>query len=45
VRAKLDVTSPGSDLFRDWSCDSTNAERVRRNGAIHLATAERQSRP
>jgi hypothetical protein len=45
VRAKLDVTSPGSDLFRDWNCDSTNAERVRRNGAIHLATAERQGRP
>lgn len=45
VRAKLEVTSPGSDLFRDWSCDGSNAERVRRNGAVHLATAESQGRP
>ncbi len=45
VRAKLDVTSPGSDLFRDRNCDGSHAERVRRNGAIHLATAERQGRP
>jgi hypothetical protein len=45
VRAKLEVTSPGSDLFRDWRCQDAQAERVRRNGAIHLATAEHQSRP
>jgi hypothetical protein len=45
VRAKLEVTRPGSELFRDWRCPDGQAERVRRNGALHLATAERQSRP
>lgn len=43
VKAKMEVTSPGSDIFEDWSCDVGHADRIRRNGAIHLATAQRQS--
>jgi len=43
VKAKMEVTSPGSDVFEDWSCASGNAERTRRNGAVHLATAQRQT--
>ncbi|UPY39033.1 transglycosylase [Sediminicoccus sp. KRV36] len=43
VKAKMEVTSPGSDVFDDWSCNTGHAERTRRNGAVHLATAQRQT--
>jgi hypothetical protein len=43
VKAKMEVTSPGSDVFSDWSCNDGNADRTRRNGAVHLATAQRQT--
>jgi hypothetical protein len=43
VRAKLEVTSPGSDIFDHWRCDGAGADRVRRTAAIHLATAERHA--
>lgn len=44
VKAKMEVTSPGSDVFEDWNCNTSIADRTRRNGAVHLATAERQAR-
>jgi hypothetical protein len=40
VRAKLEVTNPRADLFDNWSCGQSAS--VRRNGEIHLATAESQ---
>jgi hypothetical protein len=43
VKAKLEITSPGSDIFDHWRCDGASAERVRRTAAIHLATAERHA--
>ena len=43
VKAKMEVTSPGSDIFEDWNCASGLADRTRRNGEIHLATAQRQT--
>jgi hypothetical protein len=43
VKAKMDVTSPGSDIFEDWNCASGLADRTRRNGEVHLATAQRQT--
>jgi len=44
VKAKLEVTSPGSDMFDDFTCAADNANRTRRNGAIHLASAQRNTR-
>ncbi|MBX9749784.1 MAG: hypothetical protein K5Q68_09240, partial [Roseococcus sp.] len=44
VKAKMEVTSPGSDVFEDWSCNTGMADRTRRNGEVHLATAQRQTR-
>jgi len=44
VRAKMQVTSPDSTIFDRWSCNSAEAERIRRNGAIHLSTARHQAR-
>ncbi len=44
VKAKMEVTSPGNDVFEDWNCNTGMADRTRRNGAVHLATAERQTR-
>ncbi|HZH47913.1 MAG TPA: hypothetical protein VEY31_14885, partial [Roseococcus sp.] len=41
VRAKLEVTNPQSDLFDSYACEGSAS--VRRNGAIHLATAESQA--
>jgi hypothetical protein len=41
VRAKLEVTNPQSDLFDRFECGGSAS--VRRNGAIHLATAESQA--
>ncbi|TCH99631.1 transglycosylase [Roseococcus sp. SYP-B2431] len=43
VRAKMEVTNPDSTLFDSYSCNGALAERTRRNGAAHLATAQRLS--
>ena len=43
VRAKMEVTNPGSTLFDGYDCNGMPAERTRRNGAVHLATAQRLS--
>ncbi|WP_424812423.1 hypothetical protein [Roseococcus sp. YIM B11640] len=43
VRAKMEVTNPDSTLFDSYSCNDNLAERTRRNGAAHLATAQRQT--
>lgn len=39
VRAKLDVTQPQSDLFREYNCDTARTDRTRRNGAAHFGYA------
>jgi hypothetical protein len=39
VRAKLEVTQPGSNLFREFNCDSGREARTRRNGAAHFSIA------
>ena len=44
VKAKMEVTSPGSDMFDEFNCAAGNTDRTRRNGAIHLATAQRHTR-
>jgi len=44
VKAKMEVTSPGSGMFDDFNCVTANTDRTRRNGAIHLATAQRHTR-
>lgn len=43
VRAKMEVTSPGSTIFDDFTCNEANADRTRRTGAVHLATAQRHA--
>ncbi len=43
VKAKLEVTSPGSNMFDDFNCAAGNADSTRRNAATHLATAQRHS--
>lgn len=43
VRAKMEVTNPDSTLFDNYSCNGALAERTRRNGAAHLAIAQRLS--
>lgn len=40
IKAKMEVTGADGDVFRDWTCDTTQAARVRRNGEIHLSRAE-----
>jgi hypothetical protein len=44
VKAKLEVTSPGSDVFHNFDCNGAQADRTRRTGAVHLATAQRHAR-
>ena len=39
VRAKLEVTQPGSDLFREFNCNTGREDRTRRNGAAHYGYA------
>jgi hypothetical protein len=39
----MEVTNPDSTLFDNYSCNDALAERTRRNGAAHLAVAQRQS--
>jgi hypothetical protein len=43
IRAKLDVTNPGSDLFQSVACNERQAERLRNDAAAHLETAELQA--
>lgn len=43
VKAKLEVTDPGSTLFEGWRCDRAEAARVRRTAELHLATAIRHA--
>lgn len=43
VRAKLEVTNPGSDLFQSVRCPETQAQRLRNDAAAHLQTAEAQA--
>ena len=43
VRAKMEVTNPDSTLFDNYSCNGALTERTRRNGAAHLAVAQRMS--
>lgn len=40
VRAKLEVTAPGSDVLGDAGCSGTEIARVRRSGATLLEIAE-----
>jgi hypothetical protein len=40
VRAKLEVTAPGSDLLHDQGCSQGEIARVRRSGAALLEVAE-----
>ncbi|WP_236552470.1 transglycosylase [Belnapia sp. F-4-1] len=44
VRAKLEVTAPGSALLRGQSCREAEAMQARRNGATLLEVAEMQDR-
>ena len=44
VRAKLEVTAPGSALLRDQSCPEGETQEARRNGAALLEVAELQDR-
>ncbi|MCW8085133.1 transglycosylase [Sabulicella glaciei] len=37
VRAKLEVTAPGTEMFEGWNCG--DARETRRNGRIHLSRA------
>ena len=39
VRAKLDVTQPDSDLFREYNCNNGRTDVTRRNGAAHFRYA------
>ncbi len=43
VRAKLEVTQPGSDLFREFNCNTGRENRTRRNGEAHFSTANDQT--
>lgn len=44
VRAKLEVTNPGSDLFESTRCPEGQAARLRNDAAAHLEAAEHQAR-
>lgn len=43
VRAKLDVTQPGSTLFNEYNCNAAREDRTRRNGEAHFTTATVES--
>lgn len=43
IRAKLEVTNPGSDLFESARCSDAQARRLRNDAAAHLETAELQA--
>jgi hypothetical protein len=40
VRAKLEVTAPGSPVLADYACSETMTARLRRNGVALLEVAE-----
>jgi hypothetical protein len=44
VRAKLDVTAPGSPVLADQGCAGSMAVRDRQNGAVLLSVAEMPAR-
>jgi hypothetical protein len=39
----MEVTNPDSTLFDNYACNGALAERTRRNGAAHLAVAQRMA--
>ncbi|MBC7431337.1 MAG: hypothetical protein H7345_04655 [Rubritepida sp.] len=39
VRAKLDVTQPGSTLFNEFNCNASREDRTRRNAEAHFTIA------
>lgn len=39
VRAKLDVTQPGSTLFNEFNCNTSREDRTRRNAEAHFTIA------
>jgi len=39
VRAKMDITHPGSGLFGDYNCNTGRGDRTRRNGEVHFNNA------
>ena len=43
VRAKLEVTQPGSTLFDEFNCNAAREDRTRRNGEAHFTTATVES--
>lgn len=43
VRAKLDITQPGSNLFSEFNCNSAREDRTRRSGEAHFSTATSES--
>lgn len=43
VRAKLEITRPGSTLFDEFNCNSAREDRTRRNGEAHFTTATVES--
>ncbi len=43
VRAKLEITNPGSDLFQEVRCNEAQARRLRSHAAQHLETARQQA--
>jgi len=40
VRAKMEVTHPGNELFSEYNCSTGREERSRRNGAAHFNSAQ-----
>ena len=43
VRAKLEITQPGSPLFNEYNCNAAREDRTRRNGEVHFTTATVES--
>jgi hypothetical protein len=43
VRAKLDITRPGSRLFEEFNCNTSREDRTRRNGEAHFTSATAES--
>lgn len=43
VRAKLEITQPGSDLFREFNCGAGREDRTRRSGEANFTTATIES--
>jgi len=43
VRAKLEITQPGSSLFDEYNCNAAREDRTRRSGEAHFTTATVES--